>query len=225
MRSSETAPLRPQRPTSVPRAIGVSPTNRPALGIAYPSPPASDRLATAAALLAAEILDGSDASGRLARAIDPTRNSQEVSTRFTPRQESGLLIVILVLPARRNVAPPVATPDPPATVNKETPPDGWERRLLTTVASLISDPPTQRELALARQRLLGRFAQEQESNTGLAAAVGYAEMVGGDGPEALRSRIMQATTGDVLAFARTYLSRPLAVCHLLPADTPQPSQK
>ncbi len=173
--------------------------SRDTTGLAFPGPPAHDYSMAAAAEIVAEIMGDSREYGRLY-----TDNIPNVHTaaHYTPRLDGSLWLLTAQEMEPRPNTPRIA-------------------RLRALITNFSVHPPTPAELQTARGRILGRMQADTETNAGLAYAVGYAAMVGGEPPEALLTRL-QATTGrEVQEFLRQYLlAQPGLAIHLLPA-TPQ----
>lgn len=174
--------------------------SRDTTGLAFPGPPAHNYSMAAAAQIVAEILGDSREYGRL-YTTDTT--DAHISAHYTPRLDGSLWLLTAQETEPRPDTPRVS-------------------RLRALAASLSSRPPTPAELQTARGRILGRMQADTETNAGLAYAVGYATMVGGELPEALQMRL-QATTGrEVQEFLHRYLlAQPGLGIHLLPAAPEQ----
>ena len=156
-------------------------------GLAFPAPPAREWVMTAAALIVADILGTSQASGRL---FNATLAGTNAAARFTPRLDSSLWLIT----ATPNTHYP--TPNTPSL----------EPVLRDIIAELGSHPPSAGELSAAKRRLIARIQNDQETNAGLADAIGYADVVDGDEPEILQRRIQQITSEDVRQFIARYLA-------------------
>ncbi len=68
--------------------------------------------------------------------------------------------------------------------------------------------------------MLGRLLFETETNGGLAQAIGYADIVGGDTPEAFRARLQRLTRADILRCLQSFLNPTNRITvELVPAST------
>jgi predicted Zn-dependent peptidase len=171
------------------------------VGMALPAPPASDARMACAGMLAAALLGDARRGGRLA--AHPFANTEAVA-RYTPRQDAALFMLTARTPEQ-----------PQATLQTEL--AALELALARTMRDLQTSPPTNDELNGARRLLLGRLQFDTETNAGLARALGYAAIVGGDTPEALRAHIRQITRADLAEFCRRYLNADRALTiRLLP---------
>lgn len=196
------------------------PASRPALGVGLPAPPASAVRMTAAAMLVGEILGGLGRGGRLdVSALAHT----DAQARFTPRHDDSLWIVTASVPRdssgdrtnntgtaskRRALVTGQAESNTAADTTQHTQEEQTRRLeavLRNILARLGSSPPAPLEMQSAQRRLMARMDAETETNEGLAAAVGYADITGGDTPQALRQRIQQTTPADVRQFVTRYL--------------------
>jgi zinc protease len=174
------------------------PSDRVRVGIGFRAPAASETDAACAALVTVALLGRSDRSGRLSAA--PFART-EAEARYTPRQDTSLLILTAALPApvTRPGQPTVVPVDASARLAKQ------ETALLDAIESLRSAPPSVSELNAAKSDVRGRMLMDTETSLGLARAIGYADMVGGDMPENLRARLDRLTPADILRFARRTL--------------------
>ncbi|HZT41673.1 MAG TPA: hypothetical protein VFA07_05770, partial [Chthonomonadaceae bacterium] len=164
------------------------------IGIAFLAPAAGEKDMACAAQIAAALLDG-EHGGRLSGGALAGTNA---SVRYTPRQDASLFIVTATLPP----------PDSLRTGRRSAAPtdlSALEEALLGAVRSLRTSPFLTDELNAAKQRVLGEARYEQETDAGLARAVGYADVVGGDSPESWEARILQMTAADVQRFIARYL--------------------
>ena len=214
------------------RILFAVPTSRNALGIGLPAPPASSVRMTAAAMLAGEILGGTGRGGRLDVAALAHTDAQ---AHFTPRHDDSLWIVTASVPraafgnATDNAGVASASrlsktgqvEAKPTADTMQQPQEEQTRRLEAVLRNILarlgSSPPAPLELLSVQRRLLARMDAEMETNEGLAAAVGYADITGGDMPETLRQRIQQTTAGDVQQFVARYLLSQPGVTVLLQA--------
>jgi predicted Zn-dependent peptidase len=193
-------------------------TTEPRIGIAFPAPAASDVTMACAAQLVVALLGESDGRGRFAvGALAGT----DASARFTPRQDGSLFLITARLPApdgsRRAAGRAVAsTADTPTVATLES-------ALRDVLRSLQANPPSRSELAAARLRVQGHAQFDTETNAGLARALGYADIVGGDTPEQFRERVLQLTPADLQRFLQRYLdlSHSLTVRRLPAPSAPE----
>ncbi len=168
------------------------------VGIGFIAPPASDFAGSCATQLIAMLL-GDRCGGRLS---DRSLSGTAATAQFTPRHDIGLLLITAHpnarLPALDSAAAP-AQPNstPGAGSSEETVLLGNQLDVL--LARLKAQLPTIGEIAAARRRLLARLEYEQETNAGLARAVGYADIIGGEPPELLRRRLLQIPASEILA--------------------------
>ena len=84
-----------------------------------------------------------------------------------------------------------------------------EDALASVMQNMREHPPVASEVEAAKQRVLGGLIFSQETNAGWAAALGYSNLVGGDGPEIFRKRLQQVTVRDVETYIRTYFKENL----------------
>lgn len=181
------------------------------IGIAFRAPAASEKLMACAAEITLALLDSSS-GGRLADALPTT----ETSVRYTPRQDASLFILLGTLSPPNESATPNARPASRLA--------RLEEALLKSLDSLLTHPPTLGELNAAKSRVLGQEQYTQETTAGLARALGYAEIVGGDTPEAFRQRVQQLRVADVLQFVRQSLDPARRVTvKLLPKPVSSPA--
>ncbi len=198
------------------------------VGFAFPAPAASEGRWACAALAAVELLGPAEGGGRLALA---GLASFRPEARCTPRRDGSLFCVLASLAAEANSSPRSFPRSPSALSASSALKEGGEAgarletlaaSLLRAVAGLGANPVFPAELNAAKQRLLGRLQFDTETNQGLARAVGYAEITGGDGPEAFRARVLALTPADMQQFARRYLNpdRALRLELAPPASSP-----
>ncbi|MCS6776266.1 MAG: pitrilysin family protein [Chloroherpetonaceae bacterium] len=183
-------PLRAGRTTTLYR-----PVDRPYLGIAFPAPAASETDMACAGLVVAELLHPGY------QPAHPPRDPAAMHVRFTPRKDPSLLVLMTALPVRP--APPGQKPVIPVDAVSQV--DQMEADLLTRIVRLRAVPPTRNDFNAARSRVLGRLLLDIETAAGYARALGYADITGGDTPEALRARLARLTPDDIQRFARQYL--------------------
>jgi zinc protease len=170
-------------------------TGRGAIGIAFRSPGAGDLRMACAALVTAALL-GEDGSGRLSRGV---LTGTDAAARYTPRSDPGLFLLTVSQPVAENTPFGARALAPPVDLA------ALETALLDAVRSLQNSPPSPAEFARAKGRVSGAAAFDNETNAGMAHALGYADIVHGDSPEALRARVQQLTQNDLMQFVRLYL--------------------
>ena len=167
---------------------------RPVAGVAFRVPEAADGPGCRAAQIVAAMLGQSDIGGRLAI---PGLSGCQARVSFAPRREQSLFVVSATAPlaAGQNRS------------QKETLAAAFaQRQALTAVLdSLVTAPPGAGEVLEAKNALLGRAIFENETNAGLAAAVGSAAITGGQPPEAWRDAIGKVTVQDVRQFIARWL--------------------
>ncbi len=230
--TSEAAVAAPVSLLPAQRILFAVPTSRNALGIGLPAPPASSVRMTAAAMLAGEILGGTGRGGRLDVAALAHTDAQ---AHFTPRLDDSLWIVTASVPrassgnetdntgvaSASRLSKPGQIEAKPTADTTQQPQEEQTRRLEAVLRNILarlgSSPPAPLEMLSVQRRLLARMDAEMETNEGLAAAVGYADITGGDMPETLRQRIQQTTAGDVQQFVARYLLSQPGVTVLLQA--------
>ncbi|HZP84357.1 MAG TPA: pitrilysin family protein [Chthonomonadaceae bacterium] len=185
-------------------------TNRGQIGIAFRAPAAGDAVMACTAQVVAALLGESQRAGRLTALAG---EGIEASARYTPRRDPGLFVLDAALP-------PANAADIPARLAR------LESTLLSLVNALQTAPPTIEEIAAAQRAVLGRAQFDVETNAGLARALGYAEITGGDSPERFRARVLRLTRADILRFVQRYLdpTRRVAV-KLLPTHTDEESRR
>ena len=139
----------------------------------------------------------------------------EVSARYTPRQDSSLLLLTAQLSAPKEIRP--------TSSNTPTRLNNLETLLLNTLQSLQTSPPSLAEINAAKRRVLGQMQFETETNAGLARAIGYADLVSGDTPEQFRAHVLQLTQLDLQKLGERYLAgKPYLRVRLLSADERTP---
>ena len=167
----------------------------PAMGIAFLAPAAADKSMACAAQVVAAILGQSDIGGRLSIG---RLSGCGARVSFAPRRDSGLFIVASTMPLATFGR--MRTRDEMAAATA-----AQQQAVLTVLQSLHSTPPTAGELLAAKSALLGRMIFENETNTGLASALGGADVTGGDPPEAWRAGVEKITLAEVRQFAARWL--------------------
>ena len=158
-------------------------------GVAFPAPAASDLQNACNGLLTATLLGDRIQADKTGGA-----GSVQMETHYIPRQDPGLFTIVTVLPSPMSGR---------RTIEKEY--SDQENRILTIVSSLRVMPPSASEFASTKRLLLADIAFEQETDEGLAHAVGYADIIGGETPEALRSRITAMRPTDITSFVRRFM--------------------
>jgi predicted Zn-dependent peptidase len=157
-----------------------------------------------AAQVVAALLGESQREGRLTALA---REGGEAFSRYTPRRDPGLFVLDASLPSSNA-----------ADVRARL--DRLESALLSLINSLQTAPPTPEEIAAAKRAVLGRAQFDAETNAGLARALGYAEITGGDAPELFRARVLRLTRADLLRYIQRYLDPARrVVVTLLPSTT------
>jgi predicted Zn-dependent peptidase len=202
-------PLEPE-PTA-PRSLSIpTETNRGQIGIAFRAPAAGDAVMACAAQIVAALLGESQREGRLTALAG---EDVEASARYTPRRDPGLFVLDAALP-------PTNAADLRARLAS------LESAILSLVNALQTAPPTPDEIAAAKRAALGRAQFDMETNAGLARALGYAEITGGDSPERFRARVLRLTRADILRFVQRYLDPTRRVTvKLLPANAAEESSR
>ena len=169
---------------------------RSVVGLGFRSPAASDAGMACAALVTAAILGDSEGGGRLASG---RLAGTDASVRYTPRRDESLFVLTAALPLR----PPNRSE---TEQERQIRVNGVEAALRAMVIELQTSTPTAPELQSAKQRLLGAGVFDLETNAGLASALGYADITGGDPPELFRTRLQQLTLADLYRFIGIYLN-------------------
>ena len=205
------------------RVVVTASVSRPALGLALPAPPASDGRMTAAATLAAEIVGGTRQGGRLDGAAFAV---WEAAVHYAPRRDDSLWMVTASAGRFNQLLnkTPTGTLTSTDTKNEADVAEleqaaRVEAALRNAIARLRAAPPSPLEIMAAQRRLFARLDDENETNEGLAQAIGYAAITGGDAPLAFRQRVRQTTPADIQQFVTRYLlSQPGVIVILLPAN-------
>lgn len=189
-------PAAPTEPdTFTPRSLLVTgDTEQGRVGIAFLAPAAGEKQLACAAQITVALLDGAH-GGRLRSGALAGTNA---SVRYTPRHDASLFILMAELPSPEPLHP-ARHSDAPADLS------ALEEALLGGIRSLRASPLSSDELNAAKQRVLGEARFAQETDAGLARAVGYADVVGGDSPESWEARVLQMTAADVQQFIARYL--------------------
>jgi zinc protease len=160
------------------------------VGMALLAPAAEDKRMACAGMLVAALLGDARGGGRLAA---PSFADTEAAVRYTPRQDTGLLLITARVPERNRSAPRTEVP-------------ALETTLTKALRDLQTNLPGTDEINSARRLLLGRLQFDTETNAGLARALGYAAIVGGDVPDVVRARIRQVTRADIAEYCRRFLN-------------------
>jgi len=185
-------------------------------GIGFIAPPASDFAGSCAAQIIAMLL-GDRSGGRLS---DKSLTGTAAAAQFTPRRDNGLLLITAHPAATTSATLSQAPPALPASApdaGSSTEIDSLGNRLDAVLARLRAQPPNASEIGAARRRLLARMEYEQETNAGLARAVGYADITGGEAPELLRRRLLHITASEIIAVMKRILTPENSVrAHLIP---------
>lgn len=155
------------------------------VALGFPAPDAGDARMACTAQIAAALL------GRFGRLSTDAWQAARADARVTPRQQPSLFILVAHIPMT-SLSPQAETL-------------ALSERLLEQVRSLQTSPPSEEEFDTARSRVLGRLLYDTETDAGLARALGYAAIVGGDGPNAQRKRLQSLTREDLMRFIRVYL--------------------
>ncbi|HLJ55698.1 MAG TPA: pitrilysin family protein [Chthonomonadaceae bacterium] len=186
------------RAAAVPPAVPAPPTvkaadvSQPMIGVAARGPAAPNVADVCAAQVVAAILGQSDLGGRLAAA----RLSQTAAAViYAPRAESSLFAI---------------TARAPGAAGSRARPGLAEAKALRQAIEQVLDglrasPPTAAEVAAAKSALLGRAVFQNETDSGLAAAIGGAEIAGAPAPEAWRAAIEQVSVQSVRTFVVRWL--------------------
>lgn len=160
------------------------------LGVGFRAPAAKEALMACAAQVTAALLGDSDGFGRLSI---PALTGTLASARYLPRQDESLFLITSSLTEKGTSSSIASLAELESALNR-------------VLGSLLDSPPRAAELAAAKRRVLGRANFERETTAGLARAIGYAEVVGGDTPEAFQARVQRLTAADIRQFVQTCLT-------------------
>ncbi|HZO89531.1 MAG TPA: pitrilysin family protein [Chthonomonadaceae bacterium] len=176
----------------------------PRVGMAFRAPAAADAVMACAAQVIAALL-GDHNAGRLSALAD---TDIEASARYTPRRDPSLFVL--------TASPSAHASGQDAAAQLA----GLETALISALNGLQTAPPGPAEIATAKRAVLGRLLFETETNGGLAQAIGYADIVGGDTPEAFRARLQRLTRADILRCLQSFLNPTNRITvELVPAST------
>jgi predicted Zn-dependent peptidase len=168
---------------------------RPIVGIAFRGPAASAGSSAYAAQIVAALLGRSDAGGRLST---PQLSGSEARVSFGPRKDSSLFIITTTIPIT-TLQRSQARADFSMDINSQ------RDTVLAVLDGLTSSPPTAGEVRAAKSALIGRAIFDGETTTGLASAIGMADVTGGAPPDEWRAAIEQTTVAEVREFVRQWL--------------------
>lgn len=182
-----------------------APAGEGAVAIGWGAPPAKNAKMAACGKVIAEILGGSEA-GRLSV---PDLAGASASAQYTPRREPSLLYVLAKAPA--------SAQDFAERLSR------IESAVLVAVASLEKRPPGAAELQLAKRQIAIRLRLDAETCAGLSRLIGYADITGGEAPEAFKRTLALLTPQDIQECAAQYL-RPhqRVVVRYAPKAAPNP---
>lgn len=160
---------------------------RPVVAVAYFAPAARDAGDACAIQIVATMLGRSEFGGRLS----VTRLSGcDARVSYSPRREVSLLVVSARLP--ETAAGPVRKREDLRLALA-----GEQAALASVVDGLLSTAPSAAELLAAKGALRARAVVDNETDTGLAAAIGNAAIAGGQTPEEWRAGIDAVTLVEV----------------------------
>lgn len=161
-----------------------------------------------AAQVAMALLGENEVAGRLA---DERLNGTESAARYTPRRDVSLFILSGALPLSGSSNRPENAAETDARLTS------LENALRFIVKSLQANPPSAAEIANAKKRIQGRLLFDQETDAGIAWAIGYADITGGTAPEQFLDLLQRLTAADLQRFIQRYLDPAIGIAvHLLP---------
>lgn len=164
------------------------------VGLGWLAPAGEEALMGIAAQIVVSLLGRSDVGGRL---LTNELTGTSASARYTMRQDSSLLAITAALPSLGQLESANA---------RQQRIESLERGLREAVRRLFLVPPSASEILAAKQRLLGRMLFEQETASGLAYSIAYAEIIGTPNPEQTRALLERITPTDVYRFLNKYLT-------------------
>lgn len=192
----------PSRPSTsnvpLPSELKESNGTLPAVGIAFPAPPARQADQACLGQVTAALLGNQQDGGIFGTDI---WNGTEVTVRYTPRRDRSIFSIIAKLPAPLPHRPFQPSPQPAFSDIA-----ALQAALIKQIDSLRANAPTQAALNAAIHTLLGHLQYDIETDLGLAHAIGYADLIGGENPDAFRIRLSRITPAEVQQFATAWLS-------------------
>lgn len=179
------------------------------IGLAFPAPTAREAKDVAVALVTASLLGDVQWGGRLARSNTAFR---EASARFTPRLSQSLFLVTASISSMSIGTHEV---EQKGNFTRQT---RAQEDLRAVIEGLLTSPPGAAELLVAKRRVIGRMMVEAETCGGLARAWGYAALIEGESPDALRASVMRVTRQDIARFVAELLNGRRCVTGYLTAN-------